>query len=167
MPAPIHKHERLQESLALAKQRVTDLEADILALIDDRERLWSEIAELNLRVLYAMQMVQFRKTIPSGMLDANGQPIADVVSSTLYDFYLREREAFQAKVATSVEEATRHRASPQPSPSGQPSPLIPPDVDRAIEQNQAAQRAHDERVAHASRAGLAVVDRRDTEPPIA
>lgn len=89
--------------------RVEQLEASEGQFIREFEEQFSQLAEINLRILFALNHFKFRKATPTSVLDVNGQPIMDNEEVTLWDIYLQKRDAFAAKVAADVEEAGKAR----------------------------------------------------------
>lgn len=97
------KAARLTRQVDMLGLKVEQLEASEKEFLDSFEGLWNQLAELNLRVLYTMQMMKMQRKGVTGLLaDATGQVPQEIIQTNLYELYCLERESFQRKVAASV-----------------------------------------------------------------
>lgn len=99
------REQKLLARLDALETRCAALETSETAFIEEFDKVWESFSELNLRVLFALQYFQFKKSAPTGLLDGNGQALQETLTTTLYDIYQEQRETFAQKVHAHVQQA--------------------------------------------------------------
>lgn len=114
---------RIERRLAKLESQLDMIVETIEGILAEREDLWNQLSELNLRIMFTMQMIQGRKEVASPIV---GAP-PSVSALTMYDCYMQEREKFAKKVAANVKEI-EHAKQTEPA-DGADDASRPPDAD--------------------------------------
>lgn len=125
------KEQKLIRLIEMYEARIEALDVRLAAaeefMTEEIDKMWAGLNEVGLRQLFTMQYFQFRKTVPTGVLDVAGQMITEPKQCTLYELYLEQRDTFIAQVQANEEAIAQQQvAAPADVPATVSADDAPP-----------------------------------------